>query len=265
MNFSGKRLSGNWPLKALIFARARQRLSNWREALALRLSSGWDELRIIRLRDGTQLACRGGRLDWGTFSNLVLLGGCGVGLDYLHKAGEEPCVLDLGANIGLFSVLAARANPRATVIAYEPAPPNLRICEINRLLNPRITDRIQLVAEAVGGTTRKAEFTYDEQQPEASALNHSRGVRYLVMVRSLAEIVTGLRRTVTLAKIDIEGAEFEVIEQTPKAVWEQVRAIAIELHSNDPARNQLLLNQLKSCGYQVAPERIGGHAYFLYR
>jgi len=114
---------GNWRLKLRTFSRARQRVCNWREAVSLRLNGGRDEVRVLRLRDGTQIACRGGNLDWAAFSNLVLLGGCGAGLDYLSKVGGNPLVLDLGANIGVFTLMAARANRQATIIAYEPPRP----------------------------------------------------------------------------------------------------------------------------------------------
>ena len=42
-----------------------------------------------------------------------------------------PLVVDVGANIGLFSLFALTENPRATVIAIEPAPQLFAILERN--------------------------------------------------------------------------------------------------------------------------------------
>jgi FkbM family methyltransferase len=257
-------LARNLRLKVRTLSRARERVRNWREVVGLRLKSNCEQVSVLRLRDGTQVACRGGDLDWGAFSNVVLLDECATGLDYLRKLGGSPLVLDLGANIGLFSLLAAQAHSLARVIAYEPAPPNLRIFEINRLLNPALAERIQVVAEAVGGQTRKCEFLYDEQQPEASALGRFKGVPYPVTVRSFAELVGALRQPVALAKIDVEAAEFEILEHTPKAVWERVGAIAIELHSDDLRKTGGFLERMKMHGYEVAPDW-EGRAYFLRR
>jgi FkbM family methyltransferase len=265
MNVTPGYLVANWRLKLQTLSRARQRVVNWREAVSLRLSSAGEQVRVLRLRDGTQIACRGGNLDWAAFSNLVLLDGCAAGLEYLKNCAGTPLVLDLGANIGLYSVLAARAHPQSTVVAYEPAPPNVRMFEINRLLNPSMTERIRVVPEAVGGTTRKCQFTYDEQQPEASGLEHRRGIPYPVIVRAFGEIVNGLSQPITLAKIDIEGAEFELIEHTAKEVWERVQAISIELHSDDDKKNGALLDRMKSFAYRIEPECESRRACFLRR
>lgn len=255
---------GNWGLKARTLACARERVVNWREAAGLRLNSGREEVRIMRLRNGMQLACRGGNLDWRAFSGLVLLGAYGRGLSHLAGLNGEPLVLDFGANAGFFSLLAAEAHPKAKIIAYEPAPPNLRMVEINRLLNPSHGQRIKVVAEAVGGVTRKCEFVYDDQQPEASGLAHGRGTAYPVVVRSFAEIVTALDQPVGFVKMDVEGAEFEILQHTPREVWERIAAITIELHASaeQPQSIKDFLQRMASYGFQAQPECEGEPTYF---
>jgi len=76
-----------------------------------------------------------------------------------------PSVLDLGGNIGLFSLLAARSHPAARIYTYEPGPPNYQILEINCLANPALAKRVHLRKEAVAGQTRAAEWLFDELNP----------------------------------------------------------------------------------------------------
>ena len=48
-----------------------------------------------------------------------------------------PVVLDVGANIGLFSLLCLRLNPRARVLAVEPSPDTFGVLEANLSDAPR--------------------------------------------------------------------------------------------------------------------------------
>ena len=48
-----------------------------------------------------------------------------------------PVILDIGANIGLFSLLCLRLNPRARVLACEPSPDTFGVLEANLSAAPR--------------------------------------------------------------------------------------------------------------------------------
>lgn len=58
-------------------------------------------------------------------------------------------LVDVGANMGYFSLLWAGANPSGRVVAFEAAPRNIALIENNLRLN-RLSDRIQLVPKAAG-------------------------------------------------------------------------------------------------------------------
>jgi FkbM family methyltransferase len=175
--------------------------------------------------------------------------------------------LDLGANIGIFSLLAAAAHKHAQVFAYEPAPPNLRMFDLNRLANPTLSDRIDVRPEAVGGETRTAKFLYNNANPPASGLCCNTGTPFRVQIRSFAEVLTSLPGPVDVAKIDIEGAEYEILEKTPPEFWERVSVICIEIHDIPSLKGTLdgYLARMADYGYTHRLEPVGTRTYFLQR
>ena len=260
--------SRNWGAKLATFRRTVERLENWPTALGMRLAQQNPRPRLLNFRDGLNVVCRGRTSDWDVVSELVVSGGYGLTLEHLRKLPGQPLVQDLGGNIGVFSLLAARLHPGAILHTYEPGPPNLRQCEINRLLNPSVAERIHLHREAVGGETRMTEFLYDDLNPQSSGMYARQGSKFPVQIRSFAEVVAACNGPVALAKIDIEGAEFDILERTPAAVWRNVHAVSIEVH--DDPRGQLtvpdFLKKLGALGFpHLRQEPVASASYFLWR
>jgi hypothetical protein len=70
---------------------------------------------------------------------------------------------------------------------------------------------------------------------------------------------------ISLVKIDIEGAEYEIVRETRPEIWQKIPAISLELHT-DPQHtmtNAQFLDQMKSLGYSVESEKVC--SYFLKR
>lgn len=133
----------------------------------------------------------------------------------------DDVVLDLGACIGSYTVIAARTARK--VIAVEPAPENFELLAMNCA---DLTDRTQLIQAAVVGDRRGSVRLFT-----ASSWNHStvayRGRTASVEVPAVcfADLLETERPTVL--KADIEGAEWDLpITDLP----DYVRAFAIELH-----------------------------------
>jgi len=253
--------------KLKTFYRAVRRIRNWPTAVDLRLRRRKSGLRLLSFRSGLNVLVRGGTQDWGVVSELALADAYGPSLDYLRRLSGEPVVLDLGANLGVFSLLAAAANDKARIFAYEPGPANQRMFELNRLANPGVADRIELRGEAVGGETRGTKFFYDEANPQASGICYVRGKTIDVQVRAFVEVLQSLPGPVDVAKIDIEGAEFELLEHTPAELWKRVSVMSIEIH-DDPACQRSLekfLERMVALGFRYRLEPVGTCTYFFDR
>ncbi len=130
---------------------------------------------------------------------------------YEHGAvalAKSDVVFDLGANIGLFSVVAAGRG--CTVYAFEPTPLTLEYLDKNARLNPGIVICPYAVAEAKG--VRSFQYNADTQAYRylgSNSLLPRPGFPFMpVDVVSLDEFVrdNGISR-VDFIKADIEGAE----------------------------------------------------------
>jgi len=243
-----------------------QRIENWPAAMGLRLRQGQvGRTRLLSFRDGLEVACRSGTRDWDVIHELLFAGGYGRALSFLAQAPAGARVLDLGGNLGLFSLLAARMAPEAKVVAFEPGPPNFRMFEINMLLNPALASRVELRKNAVGGADRKDEWFFDDANPGGSSLFGRVGRSFGVHIVAFSEVVESLAEPIALAKIDIEGAEYEIVEQTPAAVWEKIGAISLELHDDPRGKGTQasLLERLRSFGFTVEEESVC--SFFLHR
>ena len=118
-------------------------------------------------------------------------------------------VLDLGANIGFFSLLAARlVGPSGNVLAVEPNPANARLLEASRRANGFAQLSIlQVAAGSEHGLlvlhTAYSNGTTAGLPEDVSAVLNAQTVPALRLDDVLPE-----GRPVGLVKIDVEGAEY---------------------------------------------------------
>jgi FkbM family methyltransferase len=242
-----------------------RKIENWPTAWGLRLFRKRAGLRLLKLRKGLQVVCRGNSRDWDVFHELFFAGGYEAALRYLANLSGAPKVLDLGGNIGLFALLAARSHPLANIFSYEPGPPNARLFEVNRLLNPELMDRIALSQAAVGAQDRVAEWYFDEKNPGGSGFFAGGNHRFPVTVHAFDRIVESLANPLDLVKMDIEGAEYEVFLKSPPQTWKKIKAVALELHEDPQGLipRERCLEVIRRLGFQVKEESV--ISLFLYR
>lgn len=127
-------------------------------------------------------------------------------------------VFDVGANIGYFSLLAAsRMAPGATVVAFEPFPPNFDLLRKNVLMNgfDGIVRCENLAASAAPGAVRLHHGDGDSNYGTPSMLDRGGAGGRPIEVGATSldayrdEHFPG--EVVDLVKVDVEGGEFEVL------------------------------------------------------
>ncbi|WP_284164053.1 FkbM family methyltransferase [Frigidibacter sp. SD6-1] len=126
--------------------------------------------------------------------------------------------LDLGANVGAFTEIMARSGAR--VHAFEPDPETFeRLGErVGHL--PNVTLHQKAVGERNGRLQlyRAADFASDFDNASQASSLHYQGGRMrpvdgcLVEVMGFAELLHAFGRPVAVIKMDVEGAEWEVLE-----------------------------------------------------
>jgi FkbM family methyltransferase len=129
-------------------------------------------------------------------------------------------VIDIGANIGYYTLLAAKlVGDEGKVFAFEPEPQNyallLRNIELNGYKN------IIPQQKAVANTTGKVKLFLDKLEPGAHSLYKVRqSAKEAIMVGaiSLDEFFAGKECPIDIIKIDVEGAEMTVLLGMTKIV-----------------------------------------------
>lgn len=115
-------------------------------------------------------------------------------------------MLDLGANIGVFALLAAAlVGPTGYVLAMEPNPANVRLLEASRLANG--FDQLTVCQAAASATVGVLTLNCFDSNGTATVAAE----RALLTAQTVAALPVDLLieagRTIGLIKIDVEGGE----------------------------------------------------------
>jgi len=159
--------------------------------------------------------------------------------------------------------LAAECRSGITVRAFEPGPPNARLFRMNQLANSGIGSRIELVEAAVAGRDGEITWFFDEENPGGSGLFADKGIPSQVKIHSFSEVIESITQPILLVKIDIEGSEYDLLQDANEAIWQKIPALSLELH-NDPAgkvTRKDFLNKMENFGYRIREESVC--SYFL--
>lgn len=148
----------------------------------------------------------------------------------LAALGADDVLYDIGANIGLVSLHAARI---CRTVAFEPDPAFFLRLRRNLELNPRIP--VEALPFAICDTNSRVTLFTDGAEGGSPSLVHQRGEQgaAAVAAHSLdALVATGSLPRPTVLKLDIEGAEIlalrggEALLRGPQAP----RALFLEVH-----------------------------------
>jgi FkbM family methyltransferase len=186
-----------------------------------------------------------------------------VGREFISRVGPLPPpeiqaalrrhppenVLDLGANIGLFTLWSLEHFPTCKVVALEPDTDNLQYLVKNVALNT-LQDHVEIIPTAAG--TAEGVVYLEAGRAELSRLKlagESVGdARPVPMADALPLIDAS-----DLVKIDIEGSEWPILRD-PRFASARARFIFMEWHSrgsgsDDPRRSAV--ETLIQAGFDV--------------
>ena len=220
-------------------------VKNWPQVLAARC--GLRNLDAIEFRDGSH---------WRLYD---LRPGLAVLREvYFERVYDAPfrlsdrgTVLDLGANVGLFTIVAAKKLvPYGRVIAVEPHPELAAILRQN--LNQNGITNVQVLEAAASTSDGEISLHLTPHSLGASICSQD-GSSASVTVRavSLSQIVREAGE-IDLLKADIEGAEWPILFESGAEAWNSIKRIAMEFHldSADGRTLKDIETQLDTLGYR---------------
>lgn len=166
---------------------------------------------------------------------------------------QSKVILDIGANTGIFSVLAKTYNPIAEVHAFEPQPNVFRVLKKNNLINGfDIHCHALALANQAGAMPfyNTGYSTFEENNTTHGSLNkewrkeHQHSIK--VQVERLDEFLIKNRiGKIDLIKIDVETFEYEVLLGYGEMLFEHRPIIILEVQNVEIGDNlvQLLKDQ----------------------
>jgi FkbM family methyltransferase len=131
----------------------------------------------------------------------------------LHFLRQYDLFLDVGANVGTYTVLASGVC-RATTYAFEPDP--VTLCRLKRNIEVnRLDERVRVHDCALGACNGEAEFTVG-----LDTLNRFAGANdpttRTVRMETLDNVVGNAQPI--MMKVDVEGAELDVISGAERVI-----------------------------------------------
>ncbi len=176
-------------------------------------------------------------------------------LDFRSNS-HAPRVLDCGANVGLASLSIKQQYPGARITAFEP---DEGICEVlRRNLSRNGAGDVEIVRAAVWREDGTIAFRHEGSDSGAIDAVGGDTPGRVVEVPAVR-----LRRwiesdDVHLLKLDIEGAELDVLEDVSDLL-DRVRTIQVEVHDFAPDRRLLprCLTLLERAGFTYALDDFG--------
>ena len=209
----------------------------------------------FRNQDGTiqQGVGEGLRFNTGRSNAGYMLGTTEPGVQHAFASLIQPdmVVYDIGANVGFFTVIAARLCPQGRVVAFEPLPENLERIRHNVVLNN--LQNIIVRSEAISNADAQARFQVSQEPTWGKLASVDNGISPKVStidvkVSRLDSLVeSGEIPIPGLIKIDVEGAETGVLRGAQSTLRLARPLLLIELHGT----NQPIADLLESLAYSA--------------
>ena len=160
---------------------------------------------------------------------------------------ETPCILDGGANIGLSAIYFKQLYPKSQVIAFEPDPEVFAVLSGN--LRAFGFDDVELVKKALWSSETTLSFM--QEGADAGRVGNLLPEHNVVKVETV-RLRDYLDRPVDLLKLDIEGAETEVVLDCADRLA-NVKNLFIEYHSftDKPQTLAPLLEAVTQSGFRL--------------
>lgn len=159
---------------------------------------------------------------------------------------------DIGANLGLHSILMSKCGWR--VAAYEPDPHHASLLKQNLALNQ--SSGVTLVEAAVSDKIGMLEFVRVLGNTTSSHLSGAKSSAYgqLEKFPVRVETIANIMPAVDFVKMDAEGQEKIIILGTTKAHWAQTDMM-VEVGS--PENAEAIFAHLKNIGLHAFAQKLG--------
>jgi FkbM family methyltransferase len=178
---------------------------------------------------------------------------------YLQTAiGTDSICMDVGANIGYFTMLMAKAARLGKVYAFEPAPLSASLLRASAELNR--FENIEVIESAVGASDGEVAFTQSADSAYSSIRDTERRAVERVIRIPMTSLDSFIKsrsiQSVAVLKIDVEGAEGLVLDGSHALLSDiarRPRVILMELYDGNLSPYgtcaSVIVDRMRAFGY----------------
>jgi FkbM family methyltransferase len=159
------------------------------------------------------------------------------------NSGQVSKIIDVGANIGFFSILARHYFPEATIDAYEPSE------SVFPLLTKNLSGLdVNIFPTGVGRNAGRGVVVERETSLFNKIILSNCG---RIPIVSISQAITRIGGVVDLCKLDCEGAEWEILDDS--GFLDRVRYLAMEYHPDPNGHRDIewLIRRLRGAGFSI--------------
>ena len=167
------------------------------------------------------------------------------------EINSSDIIIDVGAHIGLFSLLVSQFCKTGKIFSFEPIRENFDLLVSNLALN-----HIENVFPFNVGVSKKSGklnlFLNNDQSAHSIFPKGSESIT--VEATSLQKIFDEKQiSSCKLLKLDCEGAEYDIIDSLPVEYLDKIQNMAIEYHLADPKPELIknLILKIKNAGFKI--------------
>lgn len=177
---------------------------------------------------------------------------------FFETKNLKPYIIDCGVNFGLALLYFKDLYPECSILGFEPMPEVYQVAEKNIEINQ--LQNIQILPYALAGNEKKEKFFISETDSMAGTLcnigtNNTKTIE--VECKTLSRY---LNQKVDFLKLDIEGAEEEVLKEAQNKL-KNVHYLFCEYHFSSETSNSLaeILRILSEEGFIYQVDKSWGY------
>jgi len=183
---------------------------------------------VLRLRNGLKIIAK--KEEFYSFKEILFANDYGI-----QNIRNNSLIVDIGANIGIFSLLVAHKFKNVKVYAFEPDPKAFSRLSKNILINQQ-QNSVRAFNLAIGAKKEFRDFYVNKTTTvgnsfyiENIASNQSGLIKVEVITLKDVFKMNNIAKCDFL-KIDCEGAEYEIILSADSDVFSKIETIVLEYH-----------------------------------
>jgi FkbM family methyltransferase len=181
---------------------------------------------------------------------------------YLATLKKDDVFVDVGAHVGLYSIYVAH-NLGSKVIAIEPHPENFNFL-LKSIKSNSLRNISALNLAAWNEDTELPLYTADSSGDHSLKSTIARKHVYIVRARKLDNVLSELGvRKVSFIKIDVEGAEVEVLEGLRTTLKAYRPRLIIEVWTGNAGAVQRILKDL-NYSISIVPGSVSKDLHYIY-